>query len=101
MSVSGGATAAGPPDGRRALLRLADSWIWDFWFADDGRAYHVFFLKAPRRLGDPELRHLNVAIGHASSEDLVHWTSAADVLAPAASPAFDDVATWTGSVTRG
>ena len=83
------------------MLRLADSWIWDFWFADDGRAYHVFFLKAPRSLVDPELRHLNVAIGHATSADLVHWTEAPDVLAPAASPAFDDVATWTGSVIHG
>ena len=86
---------------RRAVLRLADSWIWDFWFADDGHTYHVFFLKASRSLGDPELRHLNVAIGHASSEDLIGWAVAADVLAPAASPAFDDVATWTGSVIRG
>ncbi len=67
------------------MLRLPDSWIWDFWFADDGRAYHVFFLKAPRRLGDPELRNLNVAIGHATSEDLIRWTAAADVLVPAAS----------------
>ena len=83
------------------MLRLPDSWIWDFWFADDGRAYHVFFLKAPRSLGDPELRHVNVAIGHATSEDLTGWTVAADALAPAASPAFDDVATWTGSVVRG
>ena len=83
------------------MLRLADSWIWDCWFADDGRSHHVFFLKAPRALGDPELRHFNVAIGHATSEDLIHWITAADVLAPAASPAFDDVATWTGSVARG
>ena len=49
------------------MLRLADSWIWDFWFADDGRAFHVFFLQAPRTLGDPELRHVNVAVGHATS----------------------------------
>ena len=83
------------------MLRLADSWIWDFWFADDGRAYHVFFLQAPRTLGDPELRHVNVAVGHATSEDLIHWTEAPDALAPAASPAFDDLATWTGSVVRG
>ncbi len=83
------------------MLRLADWWIWDFWLADDGGAYHVFFLKARRSLGDPELRHLNAAVGHATSKDLVQWTEAADVLAPAASPAFDDLATWTGSVVRG
>lgn len=83
------------------MLRLADSWAWDFWLADDGRTYHMFFLRAPRSLGDPDLRHLNVAIGHATSEDLVHWTQAADALAPAPGPAFDDAATWTGSVVRG
>jgi beta-fructofuranosidase len=83
------------------VLRLADSWVWDFWFADDGRRYHMYFLKAPRSLGDPALRHVNVSIGHATSDDLVDWAQAADVLAPAASPAFDDAATWTGSVIRG
>jgi hypothetical protein len=38
-------------------LRLDDYWIWDFWFAQDGPDTHVFFLHAPRALGDPELRH--------------------------------------------
>jgi beta-fructofuranosidase len=82
------------------VLRLNDSWVWDFWLADDGRTYHMFFLKAPRSLGDPDLRHFNVTIGHATSADLIHWAEAADALAPAA-PAFDDVAIWTGSVLRG
>ena len=35
------------------------------------------------------------------SADLTHWSLAEDALAPAASPAFDDMATWTGSVARG
>jgi beta-fructofuranosidase len=83
------------------VLRLEDSWVWDFWLADDGRAYHMYFLKARRSLGDPDLRHFNVAIGHAASRDLIRWAEAADVLAPAAGPAFDDIATWTGSVVRG
>jgi len=63
---------------RCAVLRLAHSWIWDFWFADDGRSFHVFFLKASRSLSDPELRHFNAAIGHATSEDLIGWTVAAE-----------------------
>jgi beta-fructofuranosidase len=82
------------------VLRLADGWTWDFWLADDGRHYHVYFLKAPRDIGDPELRHRNVTIGHGISTDLVQWTIAADALAPAPSPAFDDIATWTGSIVR-
>ena len=34
------------------MLRLADDWVWDSWIADDGERYHLFFLKAPRALGD-------------------------------------------------
>jgi len=39
------------------MLRLPDSWVWDFWFADTGEAYHVFFLRASRALKDPHRRH--------------------------------------------
>lgn len=83
------------------MLRLADAWTWDFWFADDGRDYHMFFLKAPRGINDPDQRHWNVTIGHAVSPDLTNWTLAQDAIAPAARPAFDDMATWTGSVVQG
>jgi beta-fructofuranosidase len=83
------------------MLRLADAWTWDFWLADDGRAYHLYFLKAPRHIGHPDQRHWNVSIGHAVSLDLADWTAAADAIAPSDSPAFDDIATWTGSVVRG
>ncbi len=30
------------------MLALPDSWVWDFWFADDGELYHLFFLHAPK-----------------------------------------------------
>jgi beta-fructofuranosidase len=83
------------------LLRLDEFWTWDFWLADDGRRYHIYFLKALRSLGDPDLRHVHASIGHATSADLIHWDEAADALAPASGPAFDDLATWTGSVVRG
>ncbi|MBB6626974.1 glycosyl hydrolase family 32 [Nocardioides sp. KIGAM211] len=79
---------------------LADDWVWDFWLADDGAAHHLFFLKAPRSLGDPELRHRNASTGHAVSTDLRSWTRVADALDPQPSPAFDDLATWTGCVVR-
>ena len=83
------------------MLRLADAWAWDFWFADDGQRYHLFFLRAPRAIGDPELRHWNVSVGHAVSADLSDWTLVDDAFAPSAGPAFDDMTTWTGSVVRG
>jgi beta-fructofuranosidase len=38
------------------MLSLPDAWIWDSWIADDGDRYHLFFLRAPRALGDPGLR---------------------------------------------
>jgi beta-fructofuranosidase len=82
------------------VLRLPYDWIWDFWLANDGQRFHVFFLKAPRALGDPDLRHWNVTIGHAVSADLKSWEQVADALAPSAEPAFDDTGTWTGSVVR-
>jgi beta-fructofuranosidase len=86
------------------MLDLDDDWVWDFWVVDDpvvGTAsYHLFFLKAPRSLGDPELRHRNASVGHATSPDLRSWTRVADALAPQPAPAFDDLATWTGCLVR-
>lgn len=82
------------------MFDLPDSWVWDFWFADDGDLYHVFFLFASRALHDPDRRHGRASIGHAISEDLSSWTRVADVLVRSDPPAFDDLATWTGSVVR-
>jgi hypothetical protein len=82
------------------VLRLASSWVWDFWIADDGDRYHLFFLKASRALLDPDRRHWRATIGHATSTDLTHWAEHADAVIPDDSPAFDDLATWTGSVVR-
>jgi beta-fructofuranosidase len=82
------------------VFDLPDSWVWDFWFADDGDRYHLFFLYASRALHDPEARHYRASIGHAISDDLTTWTRVADALVRGDAPAFDDLATWTGSVVR-
>jgi beta-fructofuranosidase len=74
--------------------------VWDFWLVDDGDRYHLFFLKASRALLDPDRRHWRATIGHATSSDLTTWTEHADALVPDEAPAFDDLATWTGSVVR-
>jgi sucrose-6-phosphate hydrolase SacC (GH32 family) len=83
------------------MLRLPGSWICDFWLADDGDRYHLFFLFASRALRDEHRRHRRAAIGHAVSDDLRTWVQAGDVVAASPAPAFDDLATWTGSVVRG
>lgn len=83
------------------MFGLADHWVWDFWLADDGTAWHLFFLKAPRSLGDPDLRHRHASVGHAVSRDQVSWTPLPDALDPAPAGAFDDLAVWTGAVVRG
>jgi len=79
-------------------LRLPGHWVWDFWFARDGNDVHVFFLHAPRDVGNPDLRHSQARIGHAVSRDLRTWEVLPTALSPGPPGAFDDLATWTGSV---
>ena len=81
-------------------LALDDQWIWDFWLVRDEADWHIYFLKADKSLGDPELRHRNVTHGHAVSRDLVNWDYRGTCFAPSTGPAFDDWSTWTGSVVR-
>lgn len=78
-----------------------DSWVWDFWLADDGVNFHMFYLFAPKSLVDPHLRHRNARIGRASSTDLTTWQDHGEVLGPGLIGTFDETATWTGSVVRG
>jgi beta-fructofuranosidase len=81
------------------VLRLDEHWVWDSWVADDGDAYHLYFLQAPRSLGDPARRHVHATVGHATSTDLVSWEYHGQCLGPAET-GFDDLAIWTGSVVR-
>ena len=83
------------------VLALKDQFIWDSWYVRDGATWHGYFLKAPRSLGDPEKRHLNASIGHATSTDLTTWDHKGHTFGPADAPAWDDYTTWTGSVVRG
>src|ERR1700759_3926299 len=78
------------------MIDSDSDWIWDFWPVRDGAITHLFFLTAPRSLGDPELRHRNARVGHAVSTDLVSWTPRPDALRPQPAPAYDEIATWTG-----
>lgn len=80
------------------MLRLDDCWVWDFWLAQVGLSYHIFYLQAPKSLGDERLRHRNATIGHAVSADLTSWSTLPDAFGPGSVGAWDDLATWTGSI---
>jgi len=82
------------------VIAIDKKWIWDSWYAKDGDTYHGFFLQADTSLGDPDLRHLNVTQGHATSKDLVNWTHLGTMFGPSKTTAWDDSTTWTGSVVQ-
>ncbi len=83
------------------VLHLNDKWVWDFWFAHDGDDTHIFYLQAPRSLGNPDLRHWHSAVGHAVSKDLIDWEILPDALHPSGDDsAWDSLTTWTGSIIQ-
>jgi beta-fructofuranosidase len=82
------------------VLKLRDHFVWDSWYVNDGEKYHAYFLKAPRSISDPELRHFNVSYGHATSTDLVNWDYLGECFHPSVN-GWDNYTTWTGSVIRG
>jgi beta-fructofuranosidase len=81
----------------RSMLRLADDWVWDSWAADDGIRHHLYYLQAPR-MPRADGRHDRARVGHATSTDLVSWDVLGETFGPGPAGAFDDLATWTGSV---
>ncbi len=72
--------------------------MWDFWIADDGGSYHLYYLNAPDSLRGEDLRHRNARIDHAVSTDLVAWSLRGNVLAAVGGDADDATACWTGCV---
>jgi beta-fructofuranosidase len=82
------------------MISIEGFWIWDSWYVLHEGRHHAFYLKAPRSLGNPDLRHANATIGHSFSADLVNWTQLPDAIAPGEEGSFDDLAIWTGSIVR-
>jgi beta-fructofuranosidase len=81
-----------------------DNWIiWDFWLAPrqaPDEPFHMYFLQAPRSIGDPELRHNLANVGHAISHDLRQWEYKGTSFGVGPPDAWDDFTIWTGSVIR-
>ncbi len=82
------------------MYRPADHLLWDFWTVRAADAIHLFYLRAPRNLPDPELRHGRARVGHAVSSDLRDWRDLGLALEPGPPGAWDDRAIWTGSVAE-
>ena len=82
------------------VIAIDGKWIWDSWYAHDNGLWHGFFLQAETSLIDPDLRHLDVTQGHATSVDLVDWDHLGTMFGPSITPAWDDSTTWTGSVVQ-
>jgi beta-fructofuranosidase len=80
------------------MLHLEHDYLWDFWTLQHQGKTHLFYLYAPRSLPHPEDRHANARVGHAVSEDLIHWDVLQEALGPSPQSAWDDRAIWTGSV---
>lgn len=78
-------------------FRLNDHWVWDHWILRTEDTYHLFFLRASRALLEPDRRHRRASIGHAVSPNGRDWELVPDALVHSDGPAFDDMATWTGS----
>ncbi len=78
------------------MLVFKEKWVWDFWLFEENQQHHIFYLQAPKSLGDERLRHFNATIGHAKSPNLKDWEVLSDALKPGAPGAWDDKATWTG-----
>lgn len=75
-----------------------DHYLWDFWIVPYRGRYHLFYLQAPRNLGDPEDRHALATVGHAVSVDLKNWVYRGTALGPGPAGSWDDRSIWTGSV---
>ena len=82
------------------MLSLPDKWVWDFWFAQNGDDYHIFYLQAPKKLKIEQYRHHNANIGHAVSQNLIDWEILPDALTPGSEGSWDDLATWTGCTVQ-
>jgi beta-fructofuranosidase len=72
------------------VLSLDNKWIWDFWLAQDGDDWHIYFLQADKTLPHPDDRHRNVTQGHAVSKDLINWTHLGTCFEPSKAKAWDD-----------
>lgn len=82
------------------MLSREHEWVWDSWYAQDNGLLHAFYLKAPKALQNPDLRHHQAEVGHSVSTDGITWQHLPDAINKNPKPAFDSQGIWTGSVVK-
>lgn len=80
----------------REVYCLKDSFVWDFWYAQQNGVWHAFYLQYPRT-ADPAFIHERQSVGHATSADLLNWDEQTVALAPE-QDSWNDLGIATGSV---
>lgn len=97
VALAGGATVASPQT--PPLFAPPGMVTNDNWFVRDGGTYHAFYLQAPACLTDWPSRAAWRHVGHATSDDLVHWTDHGPCLV-AIPGTWNDRCIATGSIAR-
>lgn len=82
------------------MITREEFWVWDSWYAHDKGLLHAFYLKAPKSLVNPDLRHHQAEVGHSVSTDGTNWEVLPDALNKNSEQAFDNQGIWTGSIVK-
>ena len=82
------------------MISREEFWVWDSWYTQDNGLIHAFYLKAPKSLINPDLRHHQAEVGHSMSTDGIHWEALPDALNKNSEQAFDNQGIWTGSIVK-
>jgi len=73
--------------------------MWDSWFISKGDKVHMFHLQQLAKNSSLPPLYAE-AVGHAVSEDLLHWTTLQPALPPLPSGGLDDLRPYTGCVVE-
>lgn len=71
-------------------------YVWDTWYYEEDGRVHVTFLQSARPGFEEKMARENPALGHAVTDDLVHWETCPTALYPGEAGSYDDVDLWTG-----